>query len=389
MKKLRVVLALLVLALSCSHAFAETDAAAPGEARGVCMANLKQMGLAMQMYAQDYNEQFPDDPKILFSKHYISTLEILICPAHKSLNSDSSISYVYVRGLTAKDRPNGILMYDASTDNHEGQGRNVLFLDGHVRYCVEKDFQELLAKFLAEYREKVELTAVEIPRSVEKLADEFQKTYVLSSGQALKHINPPLRPEGGANVMCYHWDEEGLIRWSQGYGNITIASILNSLAGIHPNETEGDKELLNTQVKGDFILRTGTPQETIVNRLEEILQKDLNISVQLTFRELEKDVIKVTGYLKTNLLSKIEFYDTKRGGGGAGKFQELMTAIGDYIGCPVVSEVINPPVHIFSWSYNKSKDLADRDSMLQNLSDQTGLTFKEDKRKVRMLFVEK
>jgi prepilin-type processing-associated H-X9-DG protein len=39
-----------------------------------------------------------------------------------------------------------IILYDSSPDYHEGEGRNVLFIDGHVAWMPEEQFQKLLGE---------------------------------------------------------------------------------------------------------------------------------------------------------------------------------------------------------------------------------------------------
>lgn len=102
--------------------------------RHKCMNNLKQIGLALRLYAQDYNGKFPRELKELCPNYILRAT--LWCPGDNKISK----SYVYVKGLTSKDR-HSILAYDTSPDHHDGEGRNVLFVDGHVEWMVEKEFQ--------------------------------------------------------------------------------------------------------------------------------------------------------------------------------------------------------------------------------------------------------
>ena len=139
--------------------------------RANCLNNLKQIGLAILMYAQDHQDILPDDLRVLFPK-YIGSGRVLKClgdkkvPEIQRVDSNTPISYTYVKGLSLKNSrpappaPPGnpsdaktsqdgylfktILAYDASPENHEGEGRNVLFVDGHVEWMPEERFQKLL-----------------------------------------------------------------------------------------------------------------------------------------------------------------------------------------------------------------------------------------------------
>jgi prepilin-type processing-associated H-X9-DG protein len=115
--------------------------------RMACGTNLKGIGKALLIYANDYNDQFPPDLETLISKAEMPA-KGLVCPA-----TGLKDSYVY-RGasITMADTPWMITVYEKQS-NH-GDGRNVLFLDCHVEWVSEERFQELINRDNEYRREK-------------------------------------------------------------------------------------------------------------------------------------------------------------------------------------------------------------------------------------------
>lgn len=136
--------------------------------RTQCASNLKQIGLALNMYANDNNEALPttassDDAAEelqslgkLFDV-YITDRKVFRCPSDTAVteanvltltttNSSftaSSCSYGYDDNHTANNDPGVVVVADrlgtdtASTGlsaNHNNKGQNVLFIDGHVEW---------------------------------------------------------------------------------------------------------------------------------------------------------------------------------------------------------------------------------------------------------------
>ncbi|GAI41587.1 unnamed protein product [marine sediment metagenome] len=126
------------------------------------MNNLKQFATAFSMYASDYFERYPDSTDGLVymeSGHegeagygtiypdYISTARTFWCPSdytdepptiidNDDENEEDScqISYAYAFGLRVAHAAYCPIMSDAGVNNHQGNGGNVLYLDGSVRW---------------------------------------------------------------------------------------------------------------------------------------------------------------------------------------------------------------------------------------------------------------
>jgi len=103
----------------------------------ICISNLKEIGIACNMYAQDYNSKFPDNLTNLYPK-YTSRPVFLYPDAYPreqnqlSTNfSEQDIAYQYTKGLTETSPKTSILAH-CKPGNHVGGIINVLYVDGHV-----------------------------------------------------------------------------------------------------------------------------------------------------------------------------------------------------------------------------------------------------------------
>ena len=118
-----------------------------------CASNLRQIGQAMLLYANENGGQYPGDFDALLLTQDIAP-KIFVCPGSTDtpvagaspaqwaagLRSGGHLSYVYTaRGQTPKNPPAAVLAYEA--DGHHGpasdaavHGRNFLYADCSVKY---------------------------------------------------------------------------------------------------------------------------------------------------------------------------------------------------------------------------------------------------------------
>ena len=102
----------------------------------VCQSNLKQIGLALIMYASDHGGMFPPDLKTLQDKNYIVfDGKALSCPTNgDSLTLNDVIEdYNYIPGLSYDHpTPSTVILIEERVGNHDNDYVNILYLDGHV-----------------------------------------------------------------------------------------------------------------------------------------------------------------------------------------------------------------------------------------------------------------
>ena len=128
-----------------------------------CAANMRQLGVAMMMYANTYNNHFPEKLEEVLQAGPTLPATAFICPdddktppSTSSLQTEQSeiasgkhCSYIYTGGdLTASASPDTVLLYEPLT-NHLKEGGNVLFADGHVEWFKAKEIQNISAQHAA------------------------------------------------------------------------------------------------------------------------------------------------------------------------------------------------------------------------------------------------
>ncbi|HBC87607.1 MAG TPA: hypothetical protein DCZ94_11680 [Lentisphaeria bacterium] len=106
-----------------------------------CTSNLKQIGLAIRVYSQEYKGEFPpyDGAKgleMLRSGGYLENVKMYTCPSttdniiDNNEITDKNCSYGYRGGLNEKSPLEAPLAWD-KPENHRKYG-NILYVDGHT-----------------------------------------------------------------------------------------------------------------------------------------------------------------------------------------------------------------------------------------------------------------
>lgn len=269
---------------------------------------------------------------------------------------------------------------------------------------------------------------------------EFRKEYSLADGQVVKLVMEPFAacradyfaelrpPRPGSPASRPEWshlcisDDGRRLVWRSmhsryvSYGandqiiridGMEVSRMLEGVFRIPLQEIEGDESLLKEPVDADFVIRAGSTPEQQMAGLETELRQKFRIPVRLTFREEEREVVLARGKFvskpregrEKNALDLYAEYlnpETERGNHFA--FEQAMERLGRFINRRVIVEAEGPPVGTFLTvrehtriPHTPTTYAADTDpeTVLKNVIAQTGLTFTTEKRKVRVLFVEK
>jgi prepilin-type N-terminal cleavage/methylation domain-containing protein/prepilin-type processing-associated H-X9-DG protein len=111
-----------------------------------CTSNLKQIGLAIRMYSQEFKERFPDlDSRAgleeLRNGGYLENVKMYTCPSTTDAITDGyaltdasvTVSYGYIGQLTESISVDSAMAADHTLKGNHIKYGNVLFVDGHVQ----------------------------------------------------------------------------------------------------------------------------------------------------------------------------------------------------------------------------------------------------------------
>ena len=260
----------------------------------------------------------------------------------------------------------------------------------------------------------------------EQALQNFKNRYALAEGEVCKYVTPSFLPgrliyyrqsspgqaesmPRGPDAMCFCWQDGKLVNWSMTFGEQDLLGILKSLADFYPQEVEGDETLVRAKIQGDWIVRKGAPQAEIVSAIERILDKQCGLHVKLRLRDVERKVTVASGAFefhpipgrsRPNAIDVFLYDDAlETHGGGSGDIETFVRSLGWFVHRRIISDVRTAPKDGLTWYYcgsmrsltQKEKEVTDAyvGSVLKHVTEQTGLTFKEETRSVPVLVVER
>jgi hypothetical protein len=179
--------------------------------------------------------------------------------------------------------------------------------------------------------------------------------------------------------------------------------VLHTVFELPSFEYEGPKGLMSIKLPGDWIVRPDAPIEQKLDALKEIVRKASLKKLRFEQQKVGRNVIVVSGNYTAETRDEkgrmidINLYVDQRdsdegGGGGSGTMEKFIQRIGDLASSPIAIETPSRPLGTVSWRTHSSSYLykqaagTERDeklkTMLQHVTEQTGLEFSIEQRDV-------
>jgi WD40 repeat protein len=244
----------------------------------------------------------------------------------------------------------------------------------------------------------------------------FEQLYGLGEGQLLRRVAPPFPAQRtdyllfrhglvsvrGTNL--FHFDGKLALHSVNGMERLTLADALEFVAGLKAYEVEGPLDLLKLEVAGDWVVRKGAAQVQLVRALEVVVREELKQPVRIKLLSEEREILVAQGRYQfqplagqkdnsVHLFAEALPPQTDFGGGGSGTLQEMLNWLGNRASRRVLLEAEAPRLLTLRWRDHLASHVMDLQAktpagadklkaVLDNVSKQTGLQFRNARRQV-------
>ena len=252
----------------------------------------------------------------------------------------------------------------------------------------------------------------------------LNQVYSLEPGQDLKHVPNPFIPERGAyltSVMkvgnnpmpadaiasatsaetsCFfEFDREP--NWTmETYHPLTFLEVAKVLTDLRGCDFEGLGDLASLSVPGDWVVRKDTSKPQRLAALANIINQEFGRNIRLVPRTVERDVLVAGGNVVVHALPDVGngiaiYLDSRKKhlSMSVGSMSQFMGDLSDLLAIKIINETTSPSKQMY-WSedYVSPQLLAGsktaKERVLKNIQDQSGITFRHERRPVEIWFVE-
>ena len=250
-----------------------------------------------------------------------------------------------------------------------------------------------------------------------------KKLYTLKDGEVLKRIGPPfplahkyvpqmlgqrpdLRPQEISRILQFDGDNELSYRFSINGGVFSARGLALQIFQVHPSAIEGDNELLEKRIPGDFVIRAGAKRKDLEAAFKQILESEYQKDLEVQTTTVDRPLYVASGTLELNPVNGQREVDVNAGPKSEaypkliqrGNAQEFLRSLSKYINCDVKIEGVKNGEDEFWWSerfYNlNARPPEDRydfriENVLKIVSSQTGLKFEKQSSPKSILTIRK
>jgi hypothetical protein len=252
------------------------------------------------------------------------------------------------------------------------------------------------------------------------IPSSFDEVYGLPKNEVIRRIAPPFvearmdfyRKDRPARAKTLPQGPEAmLIFWREGKPRIWGMNVARAYQGeqlietlLDPPDLGGDLQLIRTDITGDFSIKPDVDQDQLRTALEKVIGDAAGVPTTLNFRQVQRQVIVFRGKWQWTdpTHQEIQMYgamldtDPQNRRVGFSLAQRFPKIIGTWINRVVIFEASGVPQRV-KWFENYTgdgspeslKQARDPDLVCQHIQEQTGLSWTEENRTIRQLFVER
>ena len=240
-----------------------------------------------------------------------------------------------------------------------------------------------------------------------------KKLYSLEEGEVLKRIGPPfplaqkyvsqllghapdLRRAPDKTSRILEYKENGKLSFRHQYngGIFKVRQLAEQFFQLHPSAIEGDNELLEMRIPGDFVVRVGAKRKDLEAAFKQMLETEWQKDLAVQTPKVDRPLYVASGTLDLNPVNGQKEVDVNAGPKSEaypkliqrGNAQDFIRSLSKYINCDVKIENVDNGDDEFWWSersYNlNAHSPEDRydfhiENVLKIVSSQTGLKFEK------------
>lgn len=249
-----------------------------------------------------------------------------------------------------------------------------------------------------------------VAQDARSVLGQFAQVYTLEPGRAVKRIEKPALVGGRSEFLVRHgispdlltdvavtfgWNDTGLELQGMDYGSHTrprtLARVLTNSLHLPSYIVAYDYHVGEIELLGDWIVREDATVEEVLKDLEHIVESATGEAIQFVKRRMERSLIHVRGIYDAERVQsqggQLDIFDTQKTSGphagGRGTLEGMLRWLGNLFDGAIVDDSVGAEHASVSWANHIAKESytpAEIARVLENLSDQTGLTFEANQR---------